>query len=177
MKGKFSIAIAAAMLVLAACSKPSAEQASTPAPAATPAPAETATAATGDPCTLVSNPQALFGQPVTAAQNSMPNGNRTCDWKAADGRLCGTVTVFGPGWNETTDVPRTYGALVTSMSTLGKAQPVTGIGEEATAIDGGILGGQLGFRTAKNAVLVGTGCGADKVALATQFAQEVASHL
>ena len=112
----------------------------------------------GDPCTLVSDPATLFGQPVTAKRTTEVNKTVSCSWTTAEGRVCGSVTVFGPGWNETSDVPRTYGALTVSMGAFGKPSDVSGIGEEARAVDGGMFGAQLAFRTSKAAVLVGAAC-------------------
>ena len=110
----------------------------------------------------------------------MPNDTVSCHWKTADGRLCGNVTVFGPGWNEVPDVKANYVAMTGSLKAFGDTQDVSGIGEEAKAVDGGILGAQLAFRTSTHLALVASGCKSDSQsapALAEKLAREVATHL
>lgn len=160
------ILVSLATIALVACS-----QSSEPADAA---------AAGGDPCSLIPNAEALIGQPVTAARATMPNQTVSCQWKAADGRLCGNVTVFGPGWNEVPDVKANYVAMTSSLKAFGETQDVSGIGEEAKAVDGGMLGAQLAFRTSSHLALVAAGCKSDSQttpALAEKLAREVAAHL
>ena len=134
----------------------------------------------GDPCALIPNAEALIGQPVTATRETMPNETISCHWKAADGRLCGNVTVFGPGWNEVPDVKANYVAMTGSLEAFGDTQDVPGIGEEAKAVDGGMLGAQLAFRTRTHLALVAAGCKSESQtapALAEALAREVVGHL
>jgi hypothetical protein len=167
-----------AALSLAACSR-------TDAPAdvaVSPAPAEAAAAASsaaGDICALVSNPDTTFGQPVTSSTEAGVTGT-TCQWKSADGRLCGLLNVFGPGYDSMPDARTQYAGMTTSLKAFGDAHDVPGIGVEAKAVDGGILGAQLAFHTGTHAVLAASACssGADKApALAERLAREVASRL
>ena len=170
------ILVSLATIALVACSQSSEERA---AMQSSSQPAD-APAAGGDPCSLIPNAEALIGQPVTAAQATMPNQTVSCQWKAADGRLCGNVTVFGPGWNEVPDVKANYVAMTSSLKAFGETQDVSGIGEEAKAVDGGMLGVQLAFRTSSHLALVAAGCKSDSQttpALAEQLAREVAAHL
>lgn len=133
--------------------------------------------AAGDPCTLISEPAALFGQSVTAKQTTQPNKTISCSWYTAEGRVCGSVTVFGAGWNETPDVQRSYGALTTSLAAFGQPRDVSGIGNEARAVDGRMFGTQLAFRTGKAAVLVAAACGSTSIkdpALAEKLSRAIA---
>jgi hypothetical protein len=143
--------------------------------------APAAAAASSDPCALVENAEAILGQPVTAERNTNPNNTLDCQWKAADGRLCGSLTVFGPGYNETAaDAKTNYGALTTSLKAFGQTWDVAGVGEEAQAVDGGMLGAQLAFRKGSHSALVGSACkaGADGApGLAEKLAREVAGRL
>jgi hypothetical protein len=175
-----------AALALVACSKPDAP-ADTAASSAPPevsgaAPSEasgTTPPAVGDICALVANPEATFGQPVTSGTATGVTGT-TCEWKSADGRLCGVLNVFGPGYNPMPDARTQYAGMATSLKAFGQVQDVSGIGEEAKAVDGGMLGAQLAFRTSEHAVLAASGCssGADKApALAEKLAREVAPKL
>jgi hypothetical protein len=150
------------MIVIAGCGKsPAPESAAAPASAAasstTSAPA-TASAA-DDPCSLLDDPNALFGQPVTASATTMPNQTRACEWKSAEGRMCGLVTPFGPGWNPVPDVAANYSAMTLSMKAFGDLQPLTGVGEEAVAVDGKILGAQVALRTSKAIANIAAACG------------------
>ena len=113
----------------------------------------------GNPCMLVDDPNAVFSQTVNGEVMTMANGTKSCEWKLSDGRMCGSVTLFGPGWNEVPDVPANYSAMVGSMSSLGKASPVAGLGEEATIIDGGFLGTQLAVRTSTALAHIAASCG------------------
>jgi len=145
-------------MALVACGKspaPESAAAGTPAEATADAPA----ASGGDVCALLDDPDTLFGQPVTATASGTPNGTRACEWKTADGRLCGMVTPMGPGWYEVPDLPRNYAAMVTSMGAFGQTHPVAGIGEEAAAVDGGMLGAQMAIRTSKAIANIGAACG------------------
>jgi len=139
-----------------------------------------AAASGGDPCTLVSDPEAVFGTAVSVNVKTMPNGSRMCVWQSAEGRTCGTVTVLGPGWSELLDVPRNYAGMVTSLGAFGSPKELAGVGEEAQIVDGGILGVQIAFRTSKAAVNVGAGCGENteaRVAMAERLARAVAAKL
>jgi hypothetical protein len=179
MKNRMLSLVAAA--ALGACSQSSSErEASAPSSLGSPAPAANSSARGGDPCSLIPNAEALIGQPVTAGQEKMPNNTISCQWKTADGRLCGNVTVFGPGWNEVPDVPANYRAMTSSLSAFGQTQDVSGIGEEAKAVDGGMLGAQLAFRTATHLALVAAACKSESQsapALAEKLAREVAGNL
>lgn len=174
------ILLSVATLVLVACSKPSGEPQAVTQPEAQPdaAPAA-APAASGDLCALVANPDATFGQPVTAGANSTPSG-AVCEWKAADGRLCGHLTVFGPGYNNAAEAKVQYAGMTTSLKAFGETKDLSGIGEEAKIVDGGIFGAQVAFRTGTHAGLAASACtsGADKApALAEKLAREVAAKL
>ena len=155
---KRTISMMLVSLVIAACGQsPAPPNAATPASA--PAEAPGTASAAGDPCALVDDPNALFGQAVTASGSNMPNQTRTCEWKTADGRMCGMVTPFGPGWNPVPDLAANYSAMTLSMKAFGELRPVTGAGEEAVAVDGGILGAQVGLRTGKAIAHVAAACG------------------
>jgi len=161
------ILMCVAAISLVACSRSSEEH-------------DVASTAGGDPCSLIPNAEALIGQPVTAVQATMPNQTVSCQWKAADGRLCGNVTVFGPGWNDVPDVKANYVAMTGSLKAFGGTQDVSGIGEEAKIVDGGMLGVQLAFRTSSHLALVAAGCKSESQttpALAERLAREVAAHL
>ena len=137
-------------------------------------------AASGDPCMLLADPEATLRQPVTASVAVMGNATRACEWKRADGMICGTVTVFGPGWNEVPDVASNYAAMVHSLGAFGEVQTLAGIGEEAHAVDGKLLGTQVAFRTSKAAALVGGACSTDTLtnfALVEAVAREIAPRL
>ncbi len=137
-------------------------------------------AATGDPCTLLADPAAVFGQVVTSHAVTAPNRMRMCEWRATDGMPCGTLAVFGPGWNEVPDVPRHYEGMVTSLGAFGEVQEVAGLGEEAHVVDGGMLGAQLAFRTRERATLVGAVCSGGaptKTALAEKVAHAITETL
>lgn len=134
----------------------------------------------GDPCMLVPDPAATFGQPVTADRQAMSRGAQVCEWKNAEGRICGSITVFGPGWNPVPDVRANYAALLTSMGAFGAAKDVAGVGEEARIVDGGMFGTQLAFRTAKTATLVSSACRSGQSGsneLVEKLAREVAPKL
>ena len=156
-------------IAIASCGKSSGPDG---AAAATDAPKTAAVVAGANPCTLVDDPNALFGQSVNAEVATMPNGTKTCEWKLSDGRMCGSVGVYGEGWNEVPDVPANYSAMVSSLGAFGKTQPVAGLGEEATIVDGGMLGTQLAIRTGKALVHVGASCGGSATAN-----QERAEHI
>ncbi len=171
------ILVSIAAILLTACSQSSGERDATAQSSSRPA---SDAPASGDPCSLIPNAEALIGQPVTAAQESMPNQTISCHWKAADGTLCGNVTVFGPGWNEVPDVKANYVGMTTSLKAFGDTQDVSGIGEEAKVVDGGMLGAQLAFRTSTHLALVAAGCKSESQttpALAEKLAREVAAHL
>jgi hypothetical protein len=180
------ILVSLAAATLAACSQSNkeAEPATTPlttaaAPAAEAAPEAAAT--DSDPCALVANPEALFGQPVTAGHNTNPNHTVDCQWKSADGRLCGSLTVFGPGYNDVVADPKTnFEGMSKSLGAFGDVTEVTGIGEEARQVDGGMFGAQLAFHQGRYSVLAASACSsaADQApALAHKLAEEVAARL
>lgn len=179
MTHRILVSLAAATLAACSQSNDAPQTAAQPATAATPAPG--ATAATGsDPCALVANPEAVLGQPVTASHYSNVNGSVDCHWKSAEGLLCGSLTMFGPGYNETGSARINYEGMTKSMGAFGQTWDVSGVGDEAKAVDGGILGAQLAFRKGDHAVLVASGCksGADGApALAERLAREVAGRL
>jgi hypothetical protein len=148
--------------------------------AATSEPTQATAAARGDPCTLIANPETVFGRPVSARVTTMPNNTQLCEWRSAEGRSCGTVTVFGPRWNEVPDVPRNYEAMVTSLSAFGPPKDLPGVGDEAKVVDGGMLGVQIAFRASKAVVNVGAACGEDSQArtvLAERIAHAVLEKL
>jgi hypothetical protein len=166
----------AAATTLAACSQsnqdaPSADAAGTNA---------AAPAAARDPCKLVANAESVLGQPVSARHNTNPSGTLDCQWKSAEGRLCGSLTVFGAGYNEVGDAKVNYEAMATSLKAFGQTLDVAGVGEEAKAVDGGMLGAQLAFRKGNHAVLVASACksgGNGPTVLAEKLAREVAAQL
>lgn len=177
------IIISLAVMALAACGKST--DGNTTKPAALEATPQGATApadkpvATLDPCTLVSDPDALFGVPVTAS-NSGHTGTTICEWKSADGRICGSITLFVPAANTSPDPKVNFDALVRSLGAFGEVKEVAGIGDEAKMVDGGMLGAQLAFRTASNAALVASACrsGAEGQAeLAPALAREIVGKL
>ena len=122
------------------------------------APASAATAASGDVCALIEDPDTLFGRAVTATA-SATNGIKACEWKDAEGRLCGMVTPMGPGWHAVPDLPGSYAAMVKSMGAFGETRPVAGIAEEAAAVEGGMFGAQISIRTSTAIANIGTACG------------------
>jgi len=144
-------------MALVACGKSSAPESgsttSAEGPASAPAPAS------GDVCALIDDPNTLFGRTVTASASSMPNGTSSCQWMDVEGRLCGMVTPMGAGWYEVPDLPGNYAAMVKSMGAFGPTHPVAGIGEEAVAVDGGMLGAQMSIRTSKAIANIGASCG------------------
>lgn len=176
-------------IALVACGqspgKPDADEpaASVPAsaPASAPAPAPAATITGGvNPCSLVADTQATFGQAVTAERKPMPNNTIVCEWKSAEGRLCGSVTPFGAQWNPVPAVKPNYDAMVQSMGSFGKLKNLAGVGEEAKIVDGGMLGVQIAVRTSDAAALVVSACSSgtmDAAALAQKVAREIADKL
>lgn len=144
-------------MVLTACGKSPAPESAGGASAE--APVSAANAASGDVCALIEDADTLFGRPVTASASSTPNGPRACEWKDAEGRLCGMVTPMGAGWYEVPDLPANYAAMVKSMGAFGETSPVAGIGEEAAAVEGGMFGAQMAIRTSKAIANIGTACG------------------
>ncbi len=172
------ILVSIVAIALTACSQSSGDRDATAQSSSQPA--SDASAASGDPCSLIPNAEALVGEPVTASQATLPNETFSCQWKTADGRLCGSVTAFGPGWNAVPDVKANYAGMTSSLSAFGQTRDVSGIGEEAKVVDGGILGAQLAFRTSTHLALVAAGCqSAAQTAptLAEKLAREVAAHL
>ena len=139
-----------------------------------------APAAGGDHCSLIADTQAIFGHPVTASE-AVASNSKSCLWNSADGRVCGSVTVLGPGWNEVPDVKANYVAMATSLAAFGQIHDVAGIGEDAKAVDGGMLGAQLAFRTSKVAVLVAatscTDATPERNALAVKLARAITERL
>jgi len=157
-------------IAIASCGKSSGPDG---AAAATDAPKTAGVVAGGNPCTLVDDPNALFGQSVNAEVATMPNATKTCEWKLSDGRMCGSVSMFGPGWNDVPDVPANYSAMVSSMGAFGKIHPVPGLGEEAMVVDGGMLGTQMAVRTSKALVHIAASCGGSATAN-TEHAEKIA---
>jgi hypothetical protein len=136
--------------------------------------------AAGDACTLIPEPVALFGQPVTVKQSKAPTGVISCEWHSAKGQICGSITVFGAGWNEIADVRLNYNAMLTSLGAFGQPYDVRGIGDEARAVDGGMFGAQLAFRTSKAAVLAASACGSETISnptLVEKVARAIAPRL
>lgn len=178
MRTYFRMSVPMLVLALAACGRPGDPASGEPSVQASTDVAP-ATAGGGDPCALVADTDAMFGEAVTANVSTMRNGTRACEWKRGDGMICGSVSVFGPGWNEVPDVPANYSAMVTSLGAFGEVHDVAGVGEEAKAVDGGIVGAQLAFRTSKVAALVAAGCPGPipKTELAEKLAREVARQL
>jgi hypothetical protein len=174
--------VIAVATTLAACSPSSRDSASAAAPPPPPDAETPARTTTDTPaCTLVADASATLGQPVTPDHHTSPNDVVDCQWKSADGRLCGSLTVFGPGYNPlAADAKTNYAAMTQSMGAFGPLQDVAGIGEEAKAVDGGMFGAQLAFHKGAHSVLVASACksGADAApALAQRLAAEVASKL
>lgn len=143
-------------MTFAACGKSPAPDGAANDSAAAPA---SAAATARDACALIDDPSTLFGQAVTASGETMPNGTQTCEWKNAGGQLCGTVTPMGPGWYEVPDLKANYDAMASSMGAFGKTFPVAGIGEEAVAVDGGMLGAQMAIRIGTAIANIGAACG------------------
>lgn len=177
---KLVIFMAAA--VLASCGKSAADKPAEPAGAdttqAAAAPADKPVAGK-DPCALVSDPDALFGVPVTSSA-SANTGTVVCEWKSAEGRICGSLTLFVPAYNSSPDPKVNYSAMVTSLGAFGEVKDVAGIGEEARMVDGGMLGAQVAFRTASNAALAASACRSGtegQIELAQKLAREVAGKL
>lgn len=171
-----------AATVLASCGKSAVDEPAEPASAdatqAAAAPADEPVSGK-DPCALVSDPDALFGVPVTSSVTSH-TGTAVCEWKSADGRICGSLTLFTPAYNSSPDPKVNYSAMVTSLGAFGEVKEVAGIGEEARMVDGGMLGAQVAFRTASNAALAVSACrsGAEgQVELAQKLAREVSGRL
>ena len=142
--------------------------------------AAAASPASGDPCTLIDDPDTVFGQPVGKGELKESGHMKSCLWNNAAGMMCAMVTPMGAEWNGMADVSTNYSGMVTSMGAFGKTQPVAGIGEEAVIVDGGILGVQIAFRTSKAAVNIGTACGGSAPAnleLVQKVAKVVAAKL
>lgn len=178
-----TIYLVMAAAVLAGCGKSPDGPAPAGQPTAEPtqaAASEPKAAAAGDPCSLVGDAEALFGVPVTATVEAMPNSTSSCEWKSADTRICGSLTVFGPGFNDLADPKTNYSGMTTSLAAFGPVQDVAGVGEEAKVVDGGILGVQLAFRTSKSAALVASACSSgphSRNDLVLRLAREVAPKL
>ena len=137
-------------------------------------------AVTSNPCSLIDDPETLFGRPVTAGVKTLPNKTMACEWISAEGRLCGIVTPFGPGWNEIRNLKANYSAMAGSVGTFGPPQPLTGAGEEAVIVDGGILGAQVAMRTSNAIASIGAACGGSGAANlehAEKIARAIAGHL
>jgi hypothetical protein len=170
-------------IALASCGKSSAPEGAPTASADAPAGANAVAAdaaGSGDVCSLIGDPDTLFGQPVTATANSTPNIGKSCEWKNAEGRLCGLVMPFGAAWNPVPDLKRNYDAMATSMNAFGEVNPVAGIGEEAVAVDGKIMGAQMAIRTSNAIANIGAGCGGSGPAnleMAEKIARAIAPRL
>ena len=160
-------------IAIASCGKSPAPQGEN-SPAA--APKAAAVVAGGNPCMLVDDANAVFGKSVNAEVATMPNATKSCEWKLSDGRMCGSLGMYGKGWNEAPDVPANYRAMVRSMGAFGTTQPVAGLGEEAAIVDGGMLGTQLAVRTSAAIVHVATSCGGSAAANA-EHAQKIAQSV
>lgn len=175
-----SILASGVAIALVACGSPSDNDQAAPEVSGSSSAATAPAAASGDPCTLLTDPAATIGQPVTAESLTQGNGTRICNWKNAEGRLCATVNVLGAGWNYVPDVPRNYEAMAVSMGAFGTTQEVSGIGEEARAVvTDSFLGTQLAFRTKNAAVLVAAACakGAENLAVAENVSRAIAARL
>jgi hypothetical protein len=149
-------------IALASCGKSPAPDGASAAAADAATGADAAAAdssASGDVCSLIDDPDTLFGQPVTASANATPSASKTCEWKNAEGRLCGLVMPFGAAWTPVPDLKHNYDAMTTSMKAFGEVKPVAGIGEEAVAVDGKIMGAQMAIRTSNAIANIGAGCG------------------
>lgn len=139
----------------------------------------TSSAADRDPCTLVADPQTLFGTEVTASLSTQ-TGQPVCEWKSADGRICGSVTWFTPAPNASPDPKVNFAAMAASLKAFGEVKEVPGIGEEARMVDGGMLGAQVALRTSSNAALAASACRSgpyEQVELAQRLAREIAGKL
>ncbi|HTU65987.1 MAG TPA: hypothetical protein VMF52_08560 [Steroidobacteraceae bacterium] len=150
------------------------------APGSAAAPTEAPAAAARDTCSLVADASATLGQTVTAGTNTMPNGTKVCEWKSGEGRICGSVTVFGPGFNDATDIQRNYLGMVTSLGAFGETKDVAGLGDAAKGVDAKMFGAQIAFRKGEHAALAASACssGADGApVLAEKLAREVAAKL
>jgi hypothetical protein len=173
---KLRVLVISAAIVLASCGK-SGDSSSADGTAS----AESMPASGSDTCALVADANAVFGQPITANPSKFPDGTKICEWKAADGMICGSATVFGPGYNEVAaDAQRNFGAMTTSMGAFGEVKEVAGLGEEAKAVDGKFMGGQVAFRKGKYSVLVGGSCTSGsltKPQLAENLARAIAEKL
>jgi hypothetical protein len=175
-----ALLVTAITSTLAACGQPSDEpdvtaQSSSPGIARS---AETATV--GEPCSLIIDTNSMFGPSVSASE-STAGETKSCTWKSEDGRVCGSVTVFGPNWNEVSDVKANYSAITRSLGAFGRTLEVAELGEEAREVDGGMLGAQVAFRTSKVAALVAaSSCSPespDRMTLARKLAREIAGRL
>lgn len=167
-------------ILIAACGQSPDKPKSPPAAASPASPATPTATGQGDPCTLVADTQATFGQAVTTEKKTMPNNTMVCEWHAADGRVCGSVTPFGARWNAVPAVKANYEAMLTSMGAFGPVKDQPGIGQEASIVDGGMFGVQLAFHTSDALALVGSACKSgpyDSVTIAQKIAREVAGKL
>lgn len=52
-----------------------------------------------------------------------------------------------------------YQAMTLSLKAFGELRPLAGVGEEAVAVDGGIMGAQVALRTGNGLANVAAGCG------------------
>jgi hypothetical protein len=178
---KQTISIVLMVMALSACGKSSdpgklSDDPSGDASAGVPA----KTSAAGDPCTLIDDPDSLFGQPVGPGVAKTSNNVTSCQWNSAEGRLCGMVTPFGSRWNEVPDLNANYSAMVRSLGAFGQTHPVAGIGEDAVAVDGGMLGAQMAIRTSNAIANIGAACGGSapaNLALVEKVARSVAAKL
>jgi hypothetical protein len=100
-----------------------------------------------DPCSLIPEPDAFFGQSVTAKLNTPSGRTPACTWKSQDDHICGSASVVGPGWTEIPDVSAAYGQLTASMHALGASViKVDDVGDEAQSVDTDAKGVMLVFR-------------------------------
>jgi hypothetical protein len=179
-----TILVALIAMALGSCSKSAGPDAKTDSAVnetgSAPAAAAVTSSASRDPCTLIDDPDAVFGQPVAKGELKETGHLKSCLWNNAAGMMCAIVTPMGADWNGMADVGTNYSGMVTSMGAFGKTQPVAGIGEEAVIVDGGILGVQIAFRTSKAAVNIGAACAGGAAAnleLVQKVAKVVAAKL
>jgi hypothetical protein len=178
-----TILVALMGVALCACGKsagPDTVSSANEAPSAPAATTAATSAVSGDPCTLIDDPDAVFGQPVGKGQLKETGHMRSCLWNNTAGMMCAMVTPMGADWNGMADVGTNYSGMVTSMGAFGKTQPVAGIGDEAVIVDGGMLGVQIAFRTSKAAVNIGAACAGNAAAnleLVQKVAKVVAAKL
>jgi hypothetical protein len=136
--------------------------------------------APNDPCSLIPDANAAIGQPVTAQLSSSPGRSTACTWKSAEGRLCGSISVLGPGWTQVAAGSDNYKQLTASMSAMGSVSSVAGVGDEAQAIDAGSKGALLVFRKGPRSVVMVSACNGHSLSnneFVVKLGREVAAQL